>query len=77
MMVRPIGIALIPAYQPSRLLLELLKEVRAAGMTALVIDDGSGSKSHSIFLAAKEYATVLTHERNLGKGRRSKPGYPI
>lgn len=74
MTVRPIGIALIPAYQPSRLLLELLKEVRAAGMTALVIDDGSGSKSHSIFLAAKEYATVLTHERNLGKGRAIKTG---
>lgn len=74
MTLSPIGIALIPAYQPSRILLGLLKEICAAGMTALVIDDGSGPKSRSIFLAAEGYATVLTHERNLGKGRAIKTG---
>ena len=71
---KPIGIALIPAYEPSRLLLTLLQEICAAGMTALVVNDGSSPQSRFVFQEAEEYATVLTHEQNLGKGRAIKTG---
>lgn len=72
---KTIGIALIPAYQPTRLLLDLLEELRAAGMVPVVIDDGSSPQADPLFSAAAEYGTVLIHPVNLGKGSALKTGF--
>ena len=67
-------IALIPAYEPEALLLNLLYKVRDAGLVAIVVDDGSGSPFSNIFEQATELAVVLTHPQNYGKGRAIKTG---
>jgi gtrA family protein len=68
-------IALIPAYEPDDRLITLLKELENTAFDAIVIDDGSGWKYQEIFDKAKNYATVLSHEKNRGKGAALKTGY--
>ena len=67
-------IALIPAYEPGSLLIDLLHNVCNAGLTAIVIDDGSGEAFLDIFKQAAKLAVVLTHPENYGKGRAIKTG---
>lgn len=67
-------VALIPAYMPGQQLLDLLPEVKAAGLFALLVDDGSGPEFAPIFAQAKDSAVVLTHPENRGKGRAVKTG---
>ncbi|MCD8197189.1 MAG: bifunctional glycosyltransferase family 2/GtrA family protein [Lachnospiraceae bacterium] len=67
-------IALIPAYQPGPLLLDLLREVRRNSLLAVVVDDGSGEEARELFRQASEYAVVLTHPENRGKGSALKSG---
>lgn len=67
-------IALIPAYEPEGLLLELLRDVRREGLLAIVIDDGSGPSYSELFENAAELAVVLIHPGNCGKGRAIKTG---
>ncbi len=67
-------IALIPAYQPTALLLELLKKVQEHGFQAVVVNDGSDAESEELFLQAEGYADVLRHEVNKGKGCAIKTG---
>ncbi|MBR2846978.1 MAG: bifunctional glycosyltransferase family 2/GtrA family protein [Clostridia bacterium] len=68
-------IALIPAYKPSELLIDMLEEIKDTPLTPVVIDDGSGSEFAEIFEKAKEYAPVIAHEVNKGKGAALKTGY--
>ncbi len=68
-------IALIPAYKPSQLLIDMLEEIKDTPLTPVVIDDGSGSEFAEIFEKARGYASVITHEVNMGKGRALKTGY--
>lgn len=68
-------IALIPAYKPSQLLIDMLEEIKDTPLIPVVIDDGSGSEFADIFEKAKEYAPVIAHEVNMGKGRALKTGY--
>ena len=67
-------IALIPAYEPEAILPGLLQNVRNAGLTAIVVDDGSGDAFFDILKQAAEFAVVLTHPENYGKGRAIKTG---
>ncbi|MCC8164359.1 MAG: bifunctional glycosyltransferase family 2/GtrA family protein [Lachnospiraceae bacterium] len=67
-------IVLIPAYQPGPLLLDLLREVRKNGLLAVVVDDGSGEEARELFQQASEYAVVLRHPENRGKGSALKSG---
>ncbi len=67
-------IALIPAYEPTELLLELLEETKRAGFHLIVINDGSSPGKSRLFQKAAEYGTVLEHPQNLGKGRAIKTG---
>ena len=71
---KKLWIALIPAYEPTPLILELLQEVRVQGFEAVVIDDGSGADFADLFCQADEYATVLHHAMNRGKGCAIKTG---
>lgn len=69
-----IRIALIPAYEPESLLINLLDKIREAGLTAIIVDDGSGLAFANIFKQTADLAVVLRHPRNCGKGRAIKTG---
>ena len=68
---------LLPAYQPTALLPSLARELRLAGFTVVVVDDGSGPQFAPIFekIAALPGCTVLHHEQNKGKGAALKTGF--
>lgn len=66
-------VALIPAYQPTEILLGLVRKL-AAGFSVVLVDDGSGKAYESLFARCAAYARVLRHEANKGKGRALKTG---
>lgn len=63
-------VVVIPAYEPSHHLPEVVAAVVARGLTeVLVVDDGSGEGYAEVFAeAAGAGARVLRHEVNRGKG---------
>ena len=71
---------LIPAYNPTELLLGLVEELRQRGCAVVVVDDGSSASTQFIFQALERKATldtrlvVLHHHVNLGKGAALKMG---
>lgn len=65
-------IALIPAYEPDTLLVDLLRGLQVSGFKAIVVDDGSDKEYLGIFEQASEIAIVLIHLENRGKGRGIK-----
>lgn len=67
-------IALIPAYKPSNLLLDLTVQLNSAHFHTVIVDDGSGDSYRQIFSSAKRFADVLVHDTNKGKGRALKTG---
>ena len=66
---------LIPSYKPDNLLIELLVKLKEAGFDSIVVNDGSGEEYDPIFKQAEEYATVLAHEVNRGKGAALRLGF--
>ena len=69
---------LIPAWQPSTLLLTLVQALLLRGFTRLlVVDDGSSAAAQSVFasLAEMPEVEVLRHATNLGKGRALKTAF--
>ena len=63
----------IPAYQPDNKLIKLIEKIHEkSDFRILVIDDGSSSKCQNIFDKAEQYATVLRHQVNQGKGQSLK-----
>lgn len=67
-------IALIPAYMPDPILLDILRQLQAEEFHIVVVDDGSGSNYVTLFEEASCFATVLTHDVNQGKGAALKTG---
>ena len=67
-------IALIPAYQPTAFLTELAQRLSSAGFSVVLVDDGSGKAYQALFDQCTQYAAVLHHAENLGKGRALKTG---
>jgi glycosyltransferase involved in cell wall biosynthesis len=70
-------VILIPAYQPSAGLVDLVSDLSARGMPALiVVDDGSGPEFREVFHQAARIPGVelLRHAVNLGKGAALKTG---
>ena len=67
-------IVLIPAYEPDNELLQLTQQLKEAGFAVLVVDDGSGPAYREIFDPVKEFATVVSYEKNRGKGAALKTG---
>ena len=67
-------VALVPAYEPEDLMIGLLRELSAENFETVVIDDGSGEGFAHLFEEAKNYATVLTHKQNMGKGQGIRTG---
>ncbi len=67
-------LALIPAFQPDEMLLDVIRDCRAQGLSPVVVDDGSGPEFDRIFTWAKDDAVVLRYEENRGKGQALKTG---
>jgi len=67
-------IILIPAYEPTLSMIELLKELKKQGLKVIVVNDGSNSEYDEVFTKASKYAKVLTHDVNKGKGAALKTG---
>lgn len=68
-------IALIPAYKPDSILVDLLKELKSNNFECIVVDDGGGEGFADIFNQASKFATVLAHPLNRGKGAALKTGF--
>jgi putative flippase GtrA len=67
------NVLLIPAYRPGAELPQLLNAVDPDVFAAvIVVDDGSGLDYAAVFQVCK--ATVLRHEKNLGKGAALRLG---
>ena len=66
----------IPAYQPDNKLIKLIEKIHEkSDFRILVIDDGSSSNCQNIFDKAEQYATVLRHQVNQGKGQALKTAF--
>ena len=64
---------IIPAYKPGEDMLKLLEEFRDNGdFLPIVVDDGSGAEFRAIFDRVPDYAVLLRHEVNRGKGAALK-----
>ena len=73
-------VALIPAFKPDRLLVDLVRELLAGGFRSIiVVDDGSPPESAPVFdeLTAIPGCNLLRHGVNRGKGRAIKTGLAI
>jgi glycosyltransferase involved in cell wall biosynthesis len=70
-------VIVIPAYQPTSILVELVRAVRPADWRAVVVvDDGSGPAYRTVFeeLSRMTHVQVVPHAINLGKGSALKTG---
>ena len=67
-------IVLIPAYEPDEQLIRLVKRLKEAAFTVVVVDDGSGKDYREIFDSIKDWAHIVTHDFNRGKGAALKTG---
>jgi len=66
----------IPAYKPDYNLIKLIKKIHhKSDFHIIVIDDGSSSKCQIVFEQAEQYATVLRHQVNQGKGQALKTAF--
>ncbi|MCD8214056.1 MAG: bifunctional glycosyltransferase family 2/GtrA family protein [Clostridiales bacterium] len=68
-------IALIPAYEPTELLLSVMEIAADEGFIVITVDDGSGIGYADIFEAAESFGTVLFNSENGGKGAALKTGF--
>ncbi|WP_218813669.1 bifunctional glycosyltransferase family 2/GtrA family protein [Rickettsiella endosymbiont of Dermanyssus gallinae] len=69
---------LIPAYQPNKKLIQLVKTLRKLRPTQriIVVDDGSDIKKSPIFSKLSEFnIELLRHPENQGKGQALKTGF--
>lgn len=68
------GIVLIPAYKPNEELVKLVEQLSSQKLNILVVNDGSGDDYLSIFEQIQDKATVISHDKNRGKGSALKTG---
>ena len=66
---------LIPAYKPDHIMIELLTSLKYEGFDIVLVNDGSGEEYNAIFEEAKQYALVLSQDRNRGKGSALRYGF--
>ena len=67
-------IALIPAYMPDDKMIAIVRKLYDAGFEIIVVNDGSSDDCNVVFKEASQYAKVLCHEKNQGKGKALKTG---
>lgn len=69
-------IALIPAYNPEPIVVEVVRGLLRHEFAVVIVNDGSESNHQDIFdqLSGMDRVRVLTHAINLGKGAALKTG---
>lgn len=67
-------VVLIPAYEPEKEFVNLVKNIKKEGLDIVVVDDGSGWRYRNIFKAVAEHAKVLAYKKNKGKGHALRLG---
>lgn len=66
----------IPAYEPDYNLIKLIEKIHnRSNFYIIVIDDGSSAECQDIFAQAEDFATVLHHQVNQGKGQALKTAF--
>lgn len=70
-------LVIVPTYNNAGTLKNVLERTLAQGLPVLVVDDGSTDGTALVLesLRANQQLTVVTHERNRGKGRALKTGF--
>jgi len=71
-------VIIIPAYQPEKILIDIVKKLcENPAQKVIVIDDGSSTDKNNIFIEVAKISGVdfLQHAENLGKGRALKTGF--
>ena len=61
-------IVLMPAYMPDKKMINAVCELWEAGLSVLIVDDGSGSVYDPVFEAVASKAEVIRFRENRGKG---------
>ncbi|MBY0494721.1 MAG: bifunctional glycosyltransferase family 2/GtrA family protein [Cyanobacteria bacterium] len=71
------AVIVIPAYEPTAKLVEVVEEVRGDGRLLIVVDDGSSAECGAVFskVSALRNVMVLTHAVKLGKGQALKTAF--
>ena len=67
-------IALIPAYEPNKNLIDLVQTLNDQGLRIVIVDDGSQMPAQDIFRQCADMAVILRHDKNKGKGAALKTG---
>ena len=65
----------IPAYQPTDKLKQLVYDVTAVGYEVLIVDDGSDLKYFEVWSDLNSKATIIHHGVNCGKGAALKTAF--
>ena len=71
------AVIVIPAYQPTAKLVELVEDLSRDARPIVVVDDGSSRECAGVFshVAAVANVTVIRHAVNLGKGQALKTAF--
>ena len=71
------AVIVIPAYQPTAKLVELVEDLSGDGRAIVIVDDGSSPQCREVFsrAAALPNVTLLAHAINLGKGQALKTAF--
>ena len=64
---------LIPSYNEAKTIGNIVKEVKAQGLSVYVVDDGSSDNTSTI--AEDAGAVVIKNEKNMGKGASLREGF--
>ncbi len=67
-------IVLIPAYKPDEKMIQTAKALNIEGFEVIIVNDGSPGGFDTVFDSVCEYAHVLCHKENKGKGEAIKTG---
>ena len=68
-------IALIPAYEPDMKMVSLADTLHCQGYEVVIVNDGSESSYDGVFeLAKRKDTTVISYQKNRGKGNALKTG---
>ncbi len=68
-------VALIPAYNPDKGMIQLVQDLKKEFSQIVVVDDGCSEEYSEVFAAIDNDVTLLHHEVNMGKGRALKTGF--
>lgn len=66
---------LIPAYNPTIDLIEIVDNLVKRDFKVIVVNDGSNNESIDIFNKLNKNIILLKHEQNMGKGQALKTGF--